>query len=306
MNAVTETDTETDTPSAEPVAVHPGQRLRLAREQRGLTRDQVAAELRLNPQLVTAIEENDLERLPPASFVAGYQRSYARLVEIPPESLGAGGEELAGEPPRLVSRSRPAQASSQDLPVRLFTWVLLIGLSVLLGLWWLSQRPAYETTATTPVPAETAAPVVGSLPLPPTATDPAGEPLSEAAPAAADGAGSAPLETPSPATPVPAEAPVAAAPPPVAAIPPAPAPAVPAITLRVVYEADSWTEITDANGTQLVFDLIRAGRDLSVSGQPPFKLFFGYSPGVSLYVEGAPFDHKRFQRRDLARFTVDP
>lgn len=300
MNDVTDTS-----PQPEAEELHPGLRLKQAREAQGLTREQVAAELRLHPKLVAAIEENDQERLPPATFVAGYLRSYARLLGLPAEAIVARYEQLKAAPPRLVSRSRPAQVTSQDLPVRLFTWVVLIGLLILAGLWWVSQRPAHDVGPEPSAPVGQAAPDASLPLLLPPAVDVAPDPQAPAA-APSPQPEAAPSQTPAAGAEVPASAPaVAPAAPATQAAAPESVPAGPLVTLRLVYEADSWTEVEDATGRKLVFDLIRAGRDLSVAGQPPLRVFLGYSPGVTVYVGDERFDHKRFQRRDLARFTVE-
>ena len=76
-----------EAPEAEP-APGPGQRLRQARLRRGYDLTQVARELRLTPERVKAIENEDYPRLPDAVFVVGYVKSYARLLDLDPEALG--------------------------------------------------------------------------------------------------------------------------------------------------------------------------------------------------------------------------
>jgi len=60
-----------------------GQQLASARKEKGLSQEEVAAELRLSVTYVKAIEADDYERLPEATFVRGYVRNYARLLELP-------------------------------------------------------------------------------------------------------------------------------------------------------------------------------------------------------------------------------
>lgn len=59
-----------------------GQQLASARKEKGLSQEDVAAELRLSVTYVKAIEADEYDRLPEATFVRGYVRNYARLLEL--------------------------------------------------------------------------------------------------------------------------------------------------------------------------------------------------------------------------------
>jgi cytoskeleton protein RodZ len=56
--------------------------------------------------------------------------------------------------------------------------------------------------------------------------------------------------------------------------------------LLVTYTGDCWTEITDANGRQLLFALGRDGRTVELSGAEPFNILLGNPANVSLRVNG--------------------
>jgi hypothetical protein len=64
-----------------------GRALAAAREARGLSQADVAAQLRLHKRQIKAIEEEDLAALPEGPFVRGYVRNFARLVDLPAEPL---------------------------------------------------------------------------------------------------------------------------------------------------------------------------------------------------------------------------
>ena len=74
-----------DAPASSPDS--PGQQLRQAREARKLDTSQVATSLRLAPRAIAAIEQDDYAQLPSPVFIAGYIRSYAKLVGLDPEPL---------------------------------------------------------------------------------------------------------------------------------------------------------------------------------------------------------------------------
>ncbi len=71
-----------------------GERLRAAREARGLSYEAVAAELRIRPVILAAIEREDSAALPERVYLLGLLRTYARHLGIDPTTVAAawGGE----------------------------------------------------------------------------------------------------------------------------------------------------------------------------------------------------------------------
>lgn len=349
--------------SASPEAL--GYRLREARERRGLSLQDVASQLRLDVRLVEALESGDEERLPPAPFVSGYLRNYARLLDLPAEDLvGQYAESGLGETPPLVSTiGEGQQVRSSDLRVRVVTYLIVLALVALAGAWWWTQRQGIDLTLEDAEP-----PAVvgegGSLDLP----VPAGRPPEEAAPAkegaepaqapaeepegeqgqsvaeflkeraaereraeaarapepetvepeeatapeeTAEEAETAPAEpAPAPAGPAPEPAetaPESAAGPQAAVEPETGAAAQPdegEVKLALEFEKECWTEVTDATGRELIYALVPAGSQRTVWGEPPFDIFLGYAPGVTVRYRDEVFDHTPFQRKDIARFQV--
>jgi cytoskeleton protein RodZ len=69
---------------------------------------------------------------------------------------------------------------------------------------------------------------------------------------------------------------------------------------------DSWAEVVDANGYQLMYDLLRPGKERRVQGQAPFQVFLGNAPAVELSLNHKRIDITPFRRKNsTARFTVD-
>lgn len=135
----------------------PGRRLQLAREAMGMEVATVAEQLHLSKELVHALEEENYEILPARVFVRGYYRNYARLVNVPEEIvLKEFGQRCPeGEdctvPPAVAQGVRREIRSSHGL-VRLATWLIVIALITVFGLWWKSYldkaAPPEETAAT--------------------------------------------------------------------------------------------------------------------------------------------------------------
>jgi len=289
----------------------PGKRLREAREAKGLSIQEVASQLRLQQRLIEALEADNEAGLPPATFVSGYLRSYARLLDLPEEGI-VPPSSTASEPPLVATIADKEEASSSDWPARLVTYIVITAIIVSVAMWWVAKREVNVETPPVVQPAivEQGGSVSLELPenesqptMPPavstedqsgTEADIQAEPAAEATPAESAGG-----TVQTPAEPKQEEATTAQSttPPPLTA-------AIPQSTLELRFHADSWTEITDSAGRQLAYGLVKQGNDLVLKGEAPFRVFLGYAPGVDVYYNGELFDHSPFQRRDVARFRV--
>ena len=69
---------------------------------------------------------------------------------------------------------------------------------------------------------------------------------------------------------------------------------------------ESWAEVVDANGYQLLYYLLRPGMVRHLQGQAPFRVFLGNASAVDLNLNQERFDHTPFHRRNsTALFSVD-
>jgi len=148
----------------------PGRALHDARRARKLETVRIANELRLSPETIDSLERDDFEHLPSAVFVAGYIRTYARLLELDPEPLIARFRELhpgAEAPPRVAlraSRPTPKPGSSDkriSLTPILLTLVLLVAIAAASYLWfsgngWFSGNEWISNDTEDPASAKTA------------------------------------------------------------------------------------------------------------------------------------------------------
>jgi cytoskeleton protein RodZ len=73
--------------------------------------------------------------------------------------------------------------------------------------------------------------------------------------------------------------------------------------LQISVSADSWIEITDANGQELEMDLLRGGSDKAYHGKPPFRILFGRASAVRLSMDGEPVDLTAYTQDDVAQLT---
>lgn len=122
-------------------AESPGRLLREAREERQLTQQAVADALHLRQQVVDDIEYDRYDKLPPATFVKGYIRSYAKLVGVPEERATAAFEaQGVAEPEREVAPPSPRRNRRDGAGWRWVGWLVLAALVVLFVLWWRSDE----------------------------------------------------------------------------------------------------------------------------------------------------------------------
>ena len=112
------------------------------REERGLNINQVAEALCLSPKIITALETEQLDKLPEPPYVRGYLRSYAKFAEVDPASMIAAYEKLRGAKPNELdyhfeatpSSSRKKGGGFSSGMLKLGLIVLLLGLLAILSM----------------------------------------------------------------------------------------------------------------------------------------------------------------------------
>ncbi len=128
----------TDPEGDEPLTV--GARLRLAREEMGLSLHQVADVLRLKASQVYALEMGDYDALPGQTFVTGFLRSYANLLNLDAVAIVELYKNEAGGGLRAPSLAFPEPTTGGRMPgtgILLGTFVVAL---ILLAGWFLYQE----------------------------------------------------------------------------------------------------------------------------------------------------------------------
>ena len=293
-----------------------GERLRHARESRGLDVPKVAEQLHLKQSMVLALEGEDFSRLPARVFVRGYYRNYARLMELPEEQLlrefdarCPEGEECAGAPPVVAQSVKKEIRSSHGL-VKLVTWLVVISVLAAFGLWWkdYSEKQAAQVgneVAPAKATAEAAgngAQVAPAVAAPPAERAPVPPPARTVAEKSE--AQQQPAKEVSKATAVPGESAVTPAAP--AAEPESPAPVAAPKKIQLQFTEDSWVDIRGANRSFKLVGTRKAGERIELDGEPPYNIILGNARGVTILVDGKPYDFSSRTRRNVARLTLDP
>jgi cytoskeleton protein RodZ len=80
----------------------------------------------------------------------------------------------------------------------------------------------------------------------------------------------------------------------------------PQVQLDLAFSGDCWTEVSDASGRRLYYDLGQSGRVVSLSGDAPLRVILGDSANVSITVDGRDYPIPASARSGrLARLNID-
>lgn len=294
-----------------------GERLAEARRAKQISVLEIAKELHVEESKIRALENNDFEVLGAPVFAKGHLKKYSQLVGVNHDDVLADYYRLTRSeemPPVIVKRTKPGREFSPGPWIALFVVLVLLALA-----YWLLVEQPFETQ---PVPAaeepedvETAAHAEPGQPDAETsAAEAAGPESTEPEPAEEPAVGETAAAPPQPQDETPARLP-ADEPQQAAATPQGQSPATerlvpPAsgdddVRLSVTFSGDCWTEITDASGRRLFFQLGRSGRTVNVSGPGPLSVLFGDAGNVELRVNGEDFSIPASARRGrTARFSI--
>jgi len=278
-------------------SVRVGAALKSAREHSGMSLGEVAERLKLSIRQLQAIENDDFQQLPGATFVRGFVRNYARFLQLDPEPLMQALEQhfpsAVNDVVNLARHDSTVQPPSMAETLakvghprsrhgRWWGLGLLVLAVVALAAWQLHQEKLASVAEQT-------------LPV-------ASEPLATLKPASAAAAVLPALQQAAASQPQASAALPSAA---VASV--AAAPASGAVGKSVASAAEdegsaasaklqlsasqaAWISVIDANGKKLQFGTLAAGERKELSGTPPLQLKIGNASQVTLSFNGQPVD----------------
>lgn len=254
-------------PDDESPDLRAGERLAAARREQQISVLEVAKELHLDEPKVRALERNDFDVLGAPVFAKGHLRKYAQLVGVDINDVLSDYYHMTRSEslPQVVIASRPRMR--QEISPGPWIAAIIVVLVAAASYWWFvvqSESIAIPDSS----PAETLPPEQGSAVV---------EAVAETA-VLATALPNAQREIRRPDE-------QAVASPPVAAQATA-APADGESRLALVYSGDCWTEIADATGRKLFFDMGRSGRSVELTGKAPFAVLLGNVDNVDVSVNG--------------------
>jgi cytoskeleton protein RodZ len=334
-------DNDTDRTEAAPLSV--GTVLRETRARLGLTVAEVSHHIKFAPRQIEALEADDFEHVPEATFLRGFVRSYARLLQLDPLPLL---DALPHAPEQVLQQVEKAQAEAPYPNIyterkQNIIWLaaaLVVAIALALTAWMLgdkqkdqaipkiaasdAQNTVVDTLVAPNIVPVSAVPEASPDSTPPVTTpampipgseNPAAEKSVVAKPEAEK-----PVEQKTlpemtkttearnvPQTVLPSAQP-AAVPTGSPVAKPAPAINMPGqVAIRMTFDEDSWVEISEKNGKHLLSQLNRAGSELNISGTPPISLVIGNSSAVHLYFKGQAIELASHTKVEVARLTLE-
>jgi cytoskeleton protein RodZ len=263
-----------------------GPTLAQLRAERKLSIADVAQRLKYGTRQIEALEAEEFERLPGATFVRGMVRGYAKLLETDPEPLlGALDRSYVPGEVDLDLRDRGVPfAKSGKRGTWTYSILLLLVLVVLAGVlyeWRLGAHPWARFASSTPPPLQKQA-QPQPAPAPAVLRE---EPQPPATPAAAPPAAAAAAEIAPPPSPQPSSGGEG--------------------RIRLEFGGESWVEIKDGDGKMLMSQLNPTGSRRVVSGRSPLSLVIGNAANVRLVYNDKPVDLKPYIQIEVARLTLD-
>lgn len=311
-----------------------GLTLREAREHLGMSMHDIAERIKFAPKQVEALEANDFAHLPEATFLRGFVRSYARVLQLDEAALIAA---LPVDPAKQAATRVPAVnvafPTVQSLQrINVFWLVGALGIAIVLGLFVLLHEGAPKAkqaqvvmepvvlppivnpvsavveTESQPTKPE-AEPVVepGKLAEVPKMVKPAipAVPRHETAPVAAV---TPPVPTKTSQTELRPAPQIEGASAPLAMVkPPIPLEILKRRPLHLIFNENSWAEIIDVNGMILLSRNNPAGTEKWIGGprHEPYEISIAHPADVKLYYRGKEVDLSPYAGKGVAHFKLE-
>ncbi|MBI5923528.1 MAG: DUF4115 domain-containing protein [Betaproteobacteria bacterium] len=252
-----------------PVSNSPGDCLRDARTALGLTIADVAQSIKFSPRQIETLERNDFDKLPGATFVRGFIRSYAKLLRLDEQALlvmldqKTPHADLQINLPEDTGAALPQPGEQRNYLPHLVLVVVLAALALALFSFfdWPSKPDTPKPTSNAPA----VAPPLAHIEQPPATRYEPGQP-----------------------------------------VPPSdPLPGPDIRQLVFVFEDKSWVEVKDAAQRVIFAQNNEPGTRQIVNGKPPFALVIGNASRVQLQFEDRQIDLQPHTKVDVARFTLE-
>ncbi len=298
-----------EAPGAQPSGV--GEILAQARNEAGLSVEDIARQLRFGVRQIQALEAGRLDQLPGGTFVRGIVRSYARLLKLDPAPLieRLEGKFDAPDANRLATLFRqPVPFSDGARQSNMVYGAVTLGVLVLAGAlayqWWYREKSPAQPKAETAAPAPTfveppASTTVASAPQAAPIAPPAQPAPAQAAPAPQPAKPATPPKAPS----VPRAAPAAQVKTPAA--PPGAPVARGKRRVEFEFEQESWVEVTDGLGQVITSRLNLPGSRKVIDGIPPLTIVIGNAQHVAVFYKDKPIDLKPYIKVEVARLVLE-
>ena len=134
MEADTTTNSEIKNDGSETA----GEVLRKKRENIGLSIDHIANQLNLDPKLIELLEKNDYEKFNIETYLKGYLRAYAKVLDLDDDMvINLYKESNPEKTPEILPNVKPkVQRNSTDRSVKLFSYIIGLTIALSILVWY--------------------------------------------------------------------------------------------------------------------------------------------------------------------------
>ena len=250
-----------------------GERLRQARVRAGISPAEAGAKLKMPTHVIEALEREDWAKIGAPVFVRGHLRSYAKLLDLPADTIAANVAVPAAKAAELVPRTytprmqRVAEQTGRRLVYVLITATIAVPV-------WLATRSHLDGGANDAVPLDGTA----TLALPQSDESADGNARTRVQPE--------PLVASIAPLPQRAQAPVAAG------------------DLAVSFNGESWVRVTAPDGSIIEQALVQPGQQRVFKPGQLGQAVLGNAQAISVQYQGRPVDLTPYIRANVARFAV--
>ena len=255
------------TDQKELIPTMPGDVLRHERNKQGLTLEQAAAQSRLQPAVLEAIESSQTSEIP-SVYLRGHIRQYALFLGIDLQQLDEHMEHIAGVEPdlRSVFEFKPKR-SNADRWLKATSYLAASALVATLA-WQFTHEAVRLSHQSTHLNASMVS--IGGLEGNEAGTATTGQQL----PVINRDSGQSTAKFDE------------------------------IQHLKIVTSADTWVEVVDAAGVHLEMDLLRAGTSREYRSKAPFSVMLGRASAVEVWFNGQEVDLTANTRGNVARITL--
>ena len=308
----------------------PGQMLAQAREEMGLSQQDVADRLNFRTTLVKEIEQEIFDKSLPATFNRGYLRNYAKLVNISVEDVLTSYEMLnvaQKQGAEMQSFSKQTQKQAENTRIMWLSYLILALLIAATIIWWLQdseQKIVDPSAIITDNPTTTEAtdtPQVDSsdsseLPtnlaqamdsetvrLADTLIANGQDAVQDTEQVGVNNTADQKIHNISSEEKIESEA-----------VSNSQVPAEPVLSeandfgapeqVEFTFSGDCWVNIYDATGERIAWGIKKSGYVMNISGQAPFTITLGKPELVSIVYQQQTVDMSQFSRGNIAKFTL--
>lgn len=300
MEINTTTNSETKNDSSETV----GNVLRKKREVIGLSIDNIANQLNLDPKLIESLEKNDYVKFNIETYIKGYLRAYAKVLDLDGDTIiNLYKESNPEKTPEILPNVKPkTQRNSGDKSVKLFSYIIALTIALSILVWYQNNflvQPPEENLNITNIKTYENTNINGvdidykiinhtnSWQWPINKADTNYESNNNVLEPVVSKTTQDKIENTADINEV-SEHNIQQS----------------NDTIVLNLTGDSWVEIYDEEGGRLFLDLARSGKNYIINGNSPFDILLGAANQVSIEFNGSSVDIEPYIKFGIARFTL--